>query len=260
MSSFNGFNEETVLDIKHWTDTLFSFRTTRSDSFRFENGQFTMIGLEVEGKPLVRAYSMVSPNYDETLEWFSIKVPDGPLTSRLQHIKEGDRVLISKKPVGTLIIENLEPGRTLYLLSTGTGLAPFMSIIRDPSTYERFERVVLVHGCRTVAELAYGDLIKKELPAHEYIGEEVREKLIYYPTVTREPFENRGRVTDLITSGKLFEDLGLPELSVEDDRVMLCGNPDLITDMRKILEDRGFVEGTSGKPATYVIEKAFVEK
>ncbi len=260
MSSFNGFNEETVLDIKHWTDTLFSFRTTRADSFRYENGQFTMIGLEVEGKPLVRAYSMVSPNYDETLEWFSIKVPDGPLTSRLQHIKEGDRILISKKPVGTLIIDNLEPGKTLYLLSTGTGLAPFMSIIRDPNTYERFERVVLVHGCRTVAELAYGELITKELPEHEYIGEDVREKLIYYPTVTREPFVNRGRVTDLIESGKIFSDLGLPELSVENDRVMLCGNPDLITDMRKILEDRGFVEGTSGKPATYVIEKAFVEK
>lgn len=260
MSSFNGYNEETVLDIKHWTDTLFSFRTTRTDSFRFENGQFTMIGLEVEGKPLVRAYSMVSPNYDETLEWFSIKVPDGPLTSRLQHIKEGDRILISKKPVGTLIIDNLEPGRTLYLLSTGTGLAPFMSIIRDPSTYERFERVVLVHGCRTVAELAYGDLITKDLPEHEYIGDEVREKLIYYPTVTREPFQNRGRVTDLIVSGELFKDLELPEMTPEHDRVMLCGNPDLISDMRDILDERGFVEGSSGKPATYVIEKAFVEK
>lgn len=260
MSNFNGYHEETVLDIKHWTDKLFSFKTTRSDSFRFENGQFTMIGLEVEGKPLVRAYSMVSPNYDETLEWFSIKVPDGPLTSRLQHIEEGDRVLISKKPVGTLIIENLVPGGTLYLLSTGTGLAPFMSIIRDPNTYERFDRVVLVHGCRTVAELAYDDLIKKELPEHEYIGEDVREKLVYYPTVTREPFVHTGRVTDLITSGKLFSDIGLPAMTPENARVMLCGNPNLISDMREILAERGFVEGSSGEPATYVIEKAFVEK
>ena len=203
---------------------------------------------------------MVSPNYDETLEWFSIKVPDGPLTSRLQHIKEGDRVLVSKKPVGTLIVDNLKPGRTLYLLSTGTGLAPFMSIIRDPASYERFDRLVLVHGCRVVAELAYGELITKELPAHEFIGEDVRDKLIYYPTVTREPFENRGRITDLITSGKLFEDIGLPNLDPKHDRVMLCGNPELIRDMRTILDERGFEEGSSGEPAEYVIEKAFVEK
>jgi ferredoxin--NADP+ reductase len=256
----NGFNEETVLSVRHWTDTLFSFTSTRNDSFRFENGQFTMMGLEVDGKPLVRAYSMVSPNYDETLEWFSIKVPDGPLTSRLQHIQEGDRVLVSKKPVGTLIVDNLKPGRTLYLLSTGTGLAPFMSIIRDPATYERFDRLVLVHGCRVVAELAYGELISKQLPEHEFIGEDVRDKLVYYPTVTREPFENRGRITDLITSGKLFSDIGLPELSPQHDRVMLCGNPELIRDMRVILEERGFDEGSSGEPAEYVIEKAFVEK
>ena len=260
MSTYNGYNEETVLNIRHWTETLFSFTSTRTDSFRYENGQFTMMGLEVDGKPLVRAYSMVSPNYDETLEWFSIKVPDGPLTSRLQHLKEGDRILVSKKPVGTLIVDNLMPGRTLYLLSTGTGLAPFLSIIRDPNTYERFERVVLVHGCRIIAELAYGELITRDLPMHEYIGDEVREKLIYYPTVTREPFENRGRITDLITSGKLFTDIGQPELSPQHDRVMLCGNPELISDMRTILEDRGFEEGTSGVPAQYVIEKAFVEK
>ncbi|MEL7049218.1 MAG: ferredoxin--NADP reductase, partial [Pseudomonadota bacterium] len=206
------------------------------------------------------AYSMVSPNYEETLEWFSIKVPDGPLTSRLQHIKEGDRILVSKKPVGTLIVDNLKPGRTLYLLSTGTGLAPFMSIIRDPESYERFERIVLVHGCRIVAELAYGELITKDLPVHEYLGDDVRDKLIYYPTVTREPYHNKGRITDLITSGKLFEDLDLPVMDPEHDRVMLCGNPDLITDMRAILKDRSFKEGSSGKPAEYVIEKAFVEK
>ncbi|MEO1544148.1 MAG: ferredoxin--NADP reductase [Pseudomonadota bacterium] len=256
----SAFYNETVLGVRHWTDTLFSFTTTRDEAFRFDNGQFTMMGLEVEGRPLVRAYSMVSPNYEETLEWFSIKVPDGPLTSRLQHVQEGDQILVSKKPVGTLIVDNLTPGKTLYLLSTGTGLAPFMSIIRDPESYERFERIVLVHGCRVIAELAYGELITEVLPEHDYIGDDVREKLIYYPTVTREPYRNKGRITDLITSGKLFEDLGLPPLSLEDDRVMLCGNPDLIADMRVILDDAGFTEGSSGQPGEYVIEKAFVEK
>jgi len=256
----SGYYEETVLSVRHWTDTLFSFTCTRNEAFRYENGQFAMMGIEVNGKPLVRAYSMVSPNYDEELEWFSIKVADGPLTSRLQHIKEGDRILVSKKPVGTLIVDNLEPGRNLFLLATGTGLAPFMSIIRDPETYERFERVILVHGCRRVAELAYGELITQDLPKHEFFGELVSEQLTYYPTVTREPFRNKGRVTDLITSGQIFEELGVPVMSPEHDRVMLCGNPDLITDMRAILETRGFKEGSSGKPAQYVIEKAFVEK
>ncbi len=252
--------EETVLSVHHWTDRLFSFTTTRSDSFRFENGQFTMMGIENEGKPLVRAYSMVSPNYEDTLEFLSIKVPDGPLTSRLQHIKEGDRILISKKPVGTLIVDNLEPGRNLYLLATGTGLAPFMSIIRDPHTYERFEKVILVHGCRQVAELAYGERIHDELPNDEFLGEFVRDQLVYYPTVTREPYEHNGRLTDLMTSGKLFEDIGVAPLDPAHDRAMLCGSPGMIADTRQILEERGFVEGASGKPGTYVIEKAFVEK
>ncbi|MEM7747312.1 MAG: ferredoxin--NADP reductase [Pseudomonadota bacterium] len=256
----SGYYQETVLDVRHWTNTLFSFTTTRNPAFRYENGQFAMMGIEVEGKPLVRAYSMVSPNYDEALEWFSIKVPDGPLTSRLQDIQVGDPVLVSKKPVGTLIIDNLQPGRRLYLLSTGTGLAPFMSIIRDPETYERFERVVLVHGCRFVAELAYADRITEELPQDEYLGELIREKLIYYPTVTREPFEHRGRVTDLITGGRLFDDIGLPPLDAAEDRVMLCGNPDLLADMKPILEGRGFSEGSNNRPAEYIIEKAFVER
>ncbi|MEM8972852.1 MAG: ferredoxin--NADP reductase [Pseudomonadota bacterium] len=256
----SGYYQETVLDVRHWTNTLFSFTTTRNPAFRYENGQFAMMGIEVEGKPLVRAYSMVSPNYDEALEWFSIKVPDGPLTSRLQDIQIGDPVLVSKKPVGTLIIDNLQPGRRLYLLSTGTGLAPFMSIIRDPETYERFERVVLVHGCRFVAELAYADRITEELPQDEYLGELIREKLIYYPTVTREPFEHRGRVTDLITGGRLFDDIGLPPLDAAEDRVMLCGNPDLLADMKPILEGRGFSEGSNNRPAEYIIEKAFVER
>lgn len=256
----SNFNEETVLSVRHWTDSLFSFTATRNPSFRFLNGQFTMMGLEVDGKPLLRAYSMVSTNYDEELEFFSIKVPDGPLTSRLQHIKEGDRILVSKKPVGTLILDNLLPGRRLYLLSTGTGLAPFMSIIRDLETYERFEHVVLVHGCRQIAELAYGETITQALPKHEYLGELISEKLIYYPTVTREPFQNRGRVTDLITSGQLFTDVGMPDFDPANDRIMLCGSPQMLEDMRGILEDRDFHEGSSGRPAEYVIEKAFVEK
>ncbi len=256
----SAYNEETVLEVKHWTDTLFSFKTTRTPSFRYENGQFAMMGIENEGRPLVRAYSMVSPNYDEELEFFSIKVPNGPLTSKLQHIREGDRILISKKPTGTLIIDNLLPGRNLYLLSTGTGLAPFMSIIRDPNTYERFEKVVLVHGCRHIAELAYGERIQKELPNDEFIGELIREQLIYYPTVTREPFTHRGRVTDLITSGKMFEDMGIAPMAASDDRVMLCGSPQMLADMKIMLESMGFTEGSSGKPAQFVVEKAFVER
>ena len=256
----SNFTEETVLNVHHWTDSLFSFTATRSPSFRFENGQFTMIGLEVEGKPLLRAYSMVSTNYEDKLEFFSIKVPDGPLTSRLQHIREGDRILVGKKPVGTLLVDNLTPGERLYLLATGTGLAPFMSLIRDPETYERFERVVLVHGCRQIAELAYGETITQALPEDEYLGELIREKLIYYPTVTREPFQNRGRVTDLIASGQLFADIGLPPLDVTGDRVMLCGSPQMLVDMKALLEESGFKEGASGRPGEFVIEKAFVEK
>lgn len=257
----SAFYEETVLSVRHWTDTLFSFTTTRSPSFRFENGQFTMMGLQTEnGRPLVRAYSLVSPNYEETLEFFSIKVPDGPLTSRLQHIQEGDRILVSKKPVGTLIIDNLKPGRNLFLFSTGTGLAPFMSIIRDPATYERFEKVVLVHGCRQVAELAYSERIGRELPADEFIGELVQGQLVYYPTVTREPFENRGRITDLVTSGKLFSDLGVSPIDPALDRAMLCGSPEMLQEMTQILEDLSLTEGNSGTPGEYVIEKAFVEK
>lgn len=256
----SAFNQETVLSVHHWTDELFSFRATRDSAFRFENGQFTMIGMEVNGKPLVRAYSMASANYDENLEFFSIKVPNGPLTSRLQHIKPGDQILVSKKPVGTLLLDNLFPGRTLYLLSTGTGLAPFLSIIRDPQSYERYEKVVLVHGCRHVADLAYRDWLAKEFSDDEFIGEMVREKFIYYPTVTREPFENRGRITDLITSGRLFNDIGLEPMSPEQDRAMLCGSPQMLEELRDLLNDGGYVEGSSGEPGQYVIEKAFVEK
>ncbi|PWC43130.1 ferredoxin--NADP reductase [Azospirillum sp. TSO22-1] len=251
---------ERVLRVHHWTDTLFSFQTTRDQSFRFENGQFTMIGLEVGGKPLLRAYSMASANYEDTLEFFSIKVPNGPLTSRLQHLKEGDPIIISRKATGTLLVDNLLPGKTLYLLSTGTGLAPFMSIIKDPEVYERFERIVLTHTCRTVGELAYQELIRDALPENEFFGEGVREKLTYYPTVTREPFRTEGRITDLIRSGRLFADVGTTPLDPENDRVMICGSPEMLTDTVNLLEERGFEEGSSGEPGHYVVEKAFVER
>ncbi|HEY6832557.1 MAG TPA: ferredoxin--NADP reductase [Pseudolabrys sp.] len=251
---------EEVTDVHHWTESLFSFKTTRDSGFRFRNGQFAMIGLEVAGRPLLRAYSLASANFEEHLEFFSIKVPDGPLTSRLQHLKVGDSILVNGKPTGTLILDNLTPGRNLYLMSTGTGLAPFLSIIKDPDTYERYEKVVLVHGCRQVAELAYEKMITQELPQHEFLGEMITEQLIYYPTVTREPFRNRGRLTDLITSNKLFDDIGLDPLSAEHDRVMMCGSPSMLQDLVTIVRERGFHEGNHSKPGEYVIEKAFVEK
>jgi ferredoxin--NADP+ reductase len=253
-------NQERVLSVRHWTDSLFSFTATRDPSFRFLNGQFTMVGIEVEGRPLLRAYSLASANYEETLEFFSIKVPDGPLTSRLQHLREGDTIYVGRKATGTLIQDNLLPGKRLYLLSTGTGLAPFASIIKDPEIYERFENVILVHGCRQVAELAYGEMIVQDLPNNEFFGDVVREKLIYYPTVTREPFHNRGRITDLITSGTLFEDTGMPPLDVESDRAMLCGSPAMLAELREMLVERGFVEGSHSEPGHFVIEKAFVER
>lgn len=251
---------ERVLRVHHWTDTLFSFQTTRDQSFRFENGQFTMIGLEVGGKPLLRAYSMASANYEDTLEFFSIKVPNGPLTSRLQHLKEGDPIIVSRKATGTLLVDNLLPGKTLYLLSTGTGLAPFMSIIKDPEVYGRFERIVLTHTCRTVDELAYQTLIKEALPGNEFFGDDVRAKLTYYPTVTREDFHTQGRITDLIRSGKFFEDIDAAPFDVDSDRVMLCGSPGMLADTVDLLEERGFEEGSSGQPGHYVVEKAFVER
>jgi ferredoxin--NADP+ reductase len=251
---------EQVTSVHHWTDSLFSFTATRNPGFRFRSGQFTMIGLEVDGRHLLRAYSMASANYEEQLEFFSIKVPDGPLTSRLQHLKVGDSILVNGKPTGTLILDNLMPGRNLYLMATGTGLAPFLSIIKDSETYERYEKVVLVHGCRQVAELAYEKLITEELPRHEFLGELISGKLIYYPTVTREPFRNRGRLTDLITSNKLFDEIGLPHLSTDNDRVMMCGSPDMLADLTAILRQNGFEEGNHNEPGHFVIEKAFVEK
>lgn len=254
-----GFNKETVTSVYHWNDSLFSFKVTRDAGLRFKNGHFIMIGLQLEDKPLMRAYSIASANYEEEMEFFSIKVPDGPLTSRLQKIQPGDEILISKKPTGTLLVDDLLPGKNLYLLSTGTGLAPFLSIIRDPYTYEKFDKVILTHGVRYKSELAYQDFIMNELPNDEYLGELVREKLVYYPTVTREEYENQGRLTHLMESGKLYADLGLPTPNKQDDRFMLCGSPSMLKDLTKILDEQGFNETRHGDLAEYVIERAFVE-
>ncbi|MFT3907360.1 MAG: ferredoxin--NADP reductase [Steroidobacteraceae bacterium] len=253
--------KETVLSVHHWNETLFSFRTSRDAGLRFENGHFVMIGLEVEGRPLMRAYSIASANHDEHLEFLSIKVPNGPLTSRLQHLKEGDQILVSRKPTGTLLISDLKPGKHLFLFATGTGLAPFLSIIKDPASYEQFEKVVLVHGVRQVSELAYADYLREELPQHEYLGELVRDRLIYYPTVTREQFATNGRITDHIETGKLCADLGLPPLNPATDRAMICGSPGMLKDISDQLDARGFeVSPHIGAPGDYVIERAFVEK
>ena len=256
----SAFHHEKVLSVHHWTDRLFSFKTTRDPSFRFRSGQFVMMGLASEGKPLLRAYSLASAHYDDQLEFFSIKVPNGPLTSRLQHLKEGDEILVSRKPTGTLVTDNLRPGRALYLLGTGTGLAPFLSIIRDPEAYEKFDRIVVAHGVRWIADLAYGSYIQDDLPNDELIGDLVRDKLIYYPTVTREPFRNRGRLSAALESDRLATDNGLLPIDRDQDRFMLCGSPAMLADIRTILKARGFEEGNHGEPGDYVIEKAFVDK
>ncbi|OZG71052.1 ferredoxin--NADP(+) reductase [Hahella sp. CCB-MM4] len=256
----SGFRKEVVTDVHHWNESLFSFKTSRDPSFRFKNGHFIMIGLPQEdGRPLMRAYSIASANYEEELEFFSIKVPDGPLTSKLQKIKPGDEIIMSRKPTGTLVLDHLLPGRHLYLISTGTGLAPFMSIIKDPETYEQYDKVILTHGVRQVSELAYQQLISEELPNNEFFGEFIQDKLIYYPTVTREPYVNRGRITDLMTSGKLFSDIGLPNMDPEVDRFMVCGSPSMLKDTCAILDERGFKEARHGDLGHYVIERAFVE-
>jgi ferredoxin/flavodoxin---NADP+ reductase len=253
--------KETVLEVHHWNDTLFSFKTTRDAGFRFRNGHFTMMGLEQDGgRPLLRAYSIASANYEEQLEFFSIKVPDGPLTSQLQQVKPGDEIIINRKTTGTLVTDNLLPGKHLWLISTGTGLAPFMSIIKDPEVYAQYDKVILTHGVRYVSELAYRDLIEQELPNNEFFGEEVREKLLYYPTVTREAFRNQGRLTDLLASGKLAADLDLPRINPDDDRFMICGSPSMLKDTCRILDELGFDEVRGGNSGHYVIERAFVEQ
>lgn len=253
------FLEETVTYVHHWTDRLFTFRCTREPGFRFLAGQFAMIGLRVDGRPLLRAYSMVSAPWDDGLEFLSIKVPNGPLTSRLQHIQVGDTVLIGRKATGTLLLDNLLPGANLWLLGTGTGLAPFLSVIREPATWDRFPKVVLSHTVRQVAELAYRQVIE-DLPTDALLGELVAGHLLYLPSVTREDFSLRERITTLLDSGRAAELVGLPPLSTERDRFMLCGSPEMLADTKAWLEAHGFAEGSSNTPGHFVIEKAFVEK
>lgn len=256
---------EKVLWVKHWTDRLFSFAITRPASFRFRSGEFVMIGLPPreelgEKKPILRAYSIGSPSFAEELEFFSIKVPDGPLTSRLQLIQEGDEILLGKKPTGTLVLDAVRPGKRLFLFGTGTGLAPWLSVARDPDAYSRFERVIVAHGVREVKELAYRDLFTHDIFEDPLVGDEARAQLTYYPTVTREPFERQGRFTDLITSGKLFADLGIEggKFDPEYDRAMLCGSMAMIKDTAALLETQGLKEGSNAEPGDFVIERAFV--
>lgn len=259
LKASGAFYVETVTWVQHWTESLFSFRTSRDPGLRFASGQFVMVGLMVDGKPLVRAYSIASPAWHEELEFYSIKVPDGPLTSRLQNIKVGDQVLIGRKPTGTLVLDGLKPGKRLYMLGTGTGLAPWLSLARDPEVYDRFEQVVVTHTVRGVADLNYRELFEEELPKDEILAEVIGGKLTYYPTVTREPFRTQGRITDLISGGKFFEDIGNPPFDPAVDRVMLCGGPSVLVDLKQQLLDRGFVEGSIAKPGDFVLERAFVE-
>jgi len=253
------FYVERVTHVHHWTDELFTLRTTRDPALRFASGQFVMLGLMEAGKPLVRAYSVVSPAWADELEFFSIKVQDGPLTSRLQHVKVGDEVLVGRKPTGTLVLDGLKPGKNLYMLGTGTGLAPFLSLVREPETYERYEKVIVTHTVRRTVDLAYRHFLEEGLPNDEDLGELVGPKLIYYPSVTRDEFKHQGRITDLITSGQIFRDIGLPEFDVTRDRVMLCGGPSVLADLKQLLLDRGYEEGSIATPGDFVLERAFVE-
>jgi ferredoxin/flavodoxin---NADP+ reductase len=250
---------QTVTSVRHWTDRLFSFRVTRPQSLRFRSGEFVMIGLLGEnGKPLLRAYSIASPSWDEELEFYSIKVPDGPLTSKLQHIQPGDEIILRPKPVGTLVLDALLPGKRLWFLATGTGIAPFASLMRDPETYEKYEQVVMMHTCRTVAELDYGRELVDGLKDDPLIGEFVGDKLKYYPTTTREDFPHMGRITDNLTSGKVFEDLGIHPMDRDHDRAMVCGSLAFNHDVKAVLEGFGLREGANSDPQEYVVEKAFV--
>ncbi|MEN1729026.1 MAG: ferredoxin--NADP reductase [Pseudomonadota bacterium] len=250
---------ETVLDVHHWNEGLFSIKTTRDPGLRFDSGQFIMLGVEVDKKPLMRAYSIASASWEEELEFYSIKVEDGPLTSRLATIEPGDEVLLSQKPTGTLLISDLTPGKRLYLLATGTGLAPFLSIIRDPETYERFDQVIVAHGVRRIADLAYRQLITEDLPNHPILGETIKGRLLYYPAVTRESFTHSGRLTTLINAGQLTDDLGLPALDPTHDRFMLCGSMAMIEDFKTLLDGKGFAASPSiGQAGDYVFERAFV--
>ncbi|MCI4664434.1 MAG: ferredoxin--NADP reductase [Neomegalonema sp.] len=250
---------ETVTEVQHYTDRLFRFRMTRPASFRFRSGEFVMIGLPNAEKPVFRAYSIASPAWDEELEFYSIKVPNGPLTEHLQKIKEGDTIIMRKKPTGTLVNDALLPGKRLYMFSTGTGIAPFASLIRDPETYEKFDKVILTHTCREAGELTYGFELAKIAAEDPLVGEFAAGRLIHYATTTRETTPHMGRITDLIVSGKLFEDIGQPPLNPEEDRGMICGSMAMLKDVKELLEERGLVEGANNAPATFVVERAFVD-
>jgi ferredoxin/flavodoxin---NADP+ reductase len=250
---------QTVTQVRHWTDKLFSFRVTRPQSLRFRSGEFVMIGLPDDaGKPILRAYSIASPNWDDELEFYSIKVPDGPLTSRLQHICPGDQIILRPKPVGTLVLDALLPGKRLWFLATGTGIAPFASLMRDPETFERYEQVVMMHTCREAAELAYGRELVEGLREDPLIGEFVGDKLLYYPTTTRETSARMGRITDNLSSGRVFADLGLPPMEAATDRAMVCGSLAFNLDVKAVLQGFGLREGANSEPLEYVVEKAFV--
>ena len=253
-----GVFAETVVSVRHYTDRLFSFRITRPQSFRFRSGEFVMIGLPNAQKPVFRAYSIASPSWDEELEFFSIKVPDGPLTQHLQKIRPGDTVLMRQKPTGTLVLDALTPGRRLWMISTGTGIAPFASVMRDPETYEKFEEVILTHTCREVAELTYGYELARGLVEDPLIGELAAGRFRHYATATREDHERTGRITALIESGKLFSDLGVPPFDAAVDRVMICGSMELIRDVKALVEGFGLTEGSNAAPAEFVVERAFV--
>jgi len=253
--------EEKVLAVEHFTDRLFRFDITRPASFRFRSGEFIMIGLpktEEQKRPLMRAYSVASPAWDDKLEFYSIKVPDGPLTSRLQKIKEGDTILLGRKPVGTLVLDALLPGKRLYMFSTGTGIAPFASLIRDPETYERYEQVILTHTCRQKAELSYGLRLVNDVKDDPLVGEMIGDKLLHVASLTREDYPLKGRITTLIESGELFENAGTPRLNPAEDRVMICGSMDMINDTKALVETFGLTEGSNSNPAEFVVEKSFV--
>ena len=257
------YTVEDVLWVRRWTDRLFSFAVTRPSSFRFRSGEFVMLGLpagEGEKKPLLRAYSIASPHFADELEFLSIVVEDGPLTSRLQHVAPGDPLLLGRKSTGTLVLDALKPGRRLFLIGTGTGLAPWLSVARDPEAYERFERVIVTHTVREAADLAYRDLFEGEIFGDELVGEQAKAQLSYYPTVTREPFKHAGRITDRVLSGACFADLGLDcsRFDPEHDRVMLCGSMAMIKEFAALLESQGLTEGSNAEPGDFVLERAFV--
>jgi ferredoxin--NADP+ reductase len=254
----DGIFAEKVVSVKHYTDRLFKFRITRPASFRFRSGEFVMIGLPNAEKPVYRAYSIASPSWDEELEFFSIKVPGGPLTEHLQKIQPGDMVLMRKKPTGTLVNDALAPGKRLYMFATGTGIAPFASIIRDPETYEKFEQLILVHTCREVAELGYGIELIEELKQDPLIGE-FAQRLTYIPSATREPYVRRERITSMLETGSLFSELGVPPLNPDSDRAMICGSMDMLKDIKALCEQAGLAEGSNASPGTFVVERAFVD-